>query len=140
MTKLPQLQDICKWLHELLENRPLAKYPFSINGLPKCGIYFFYEENEFWGHGGTTQRIVRIGTHRSQNFKSRINEHFLLNDKWMNFDSMKPAPKDRSIFRKNLGRALINRDNPEYLNVWNIDFMKRENKNNFSHLRDIEYE
>jgi hypothetical protein len=58
----------------------------------------------------------------------------------MDFDSMKPAPKDRSIFRKNLGRALINRENSEYLKVWNLDFTTRKNREDYSHLRNIEYE
>jgi hypothetical protein len=39
-------------------------------------IYFFYEDGEFWGHGGNRLRIVRIGTHKDGNFRSRIKEHF----------------------------------------------------------------
>jgi hypothetical protein len=55
----------------------------------------------------------------------------------MIFDAMKPAPKDRSIFRKNIGRTLFNRNNDNYLNVWNIDFTERASRERFGHLRDI---
>jgi len=34
---------------------------------------------------GLKPRIVRIGTHKENNFQSRISEHFLLNESKMNF-------------------------------------------------------
>ena len=58
----------------------------------------------------------------------------------MNFDPMRPAPKDRSIFRKNVGRALLSKENSNYLKNWNIDFTSRHNREKYGHLRDIEYE
>jgi hypothetical protein len=134
------LSDLCKWLHTEIENRPIVKYPFEFRKLPRNGIYFFYENLEFWGHGGNNNRIVRVGTHKSNNFRSRINEHFLLDDRWMNFNELRPAPKDRSIFRKNLGRTIINMERPGYLKIWNIDFTTSVNKLNHGHLRNIEYE
>ena len=33
-----------------------------------------------------------------------------------------PAPKDRSIFRKNIGRDLLNREKDPYLECWEADF------------------
>jgi hypothetical protein len=140
----------CKWLHESLEALPFIRYPFDVNKqLPDNGIYFFYEDGEVWGHGnveddGTNNnnnnkpRIVRIGTHKDGNFKSRISEHFLLNESKMNFNSKMPAPHDRSIFRKNIGRALLEGD--EYLNTWEIDFTTTANRNKHVHKRDIEKE
>lgn len=130
----------CEWLHRQLDELPLFKYPFSLEELPENGIYFFYERGEFWGHDGEHPRIVRIGTHKGNNFRSRIDDHFLFNARKMNFDQMKPGPKDRSIFRKNIGRALLNKENDEYLSSWNIDFTSREKREGNSHLRDIQKE
>lgn len=127
----------CQWLHVQLEQLPLISYPFNLNDLPDNGIYFFYERGENWGHGGHGQRIVRIGTSRDGNFQSRISEHYLLNDSKMTFNQNKPAPHERSIFRKNIGRALLNRDKDEYLKVWEMDFTSREDRDKYGHLRNI---
>ncbi|MEM3786627.1 MAG: hypothetical protein QXZ59_04520 [Nitrososphaeria archaeon] len=127
-------------MHEQLEQLPMIKYPFKLEILPENGIYFFYEDGELWGHGGEKLRIVRVGTHRDGNFRSRIKEHFLLDQAWMNFDRDKPKPSDRSIFRKNIGRALLNRDKDEYLKIWEIDFMTRRNKEKYGAIRNIDKE
>jgi hypothetical protein len=129
--------DLCRWLHAELERLPAVENPFDLNRLPENGIYFFYEKGEVWGHGGERLRIVRIGTHREGNFRSRIAEHFLFNEWKMNFDATRPPPHDRSIFRKNIGRALLNRSHSPYLVVWNIDFTKNENAKKHGGLRDI---
>ena len=134
------MSDLCEWLHTQLAELPSVAYPFNLSELPENGIYFFYEKGQTWGHGGNQPRIVRIGTHRDGNFRSRIAEHFLLDAAKMNFDATKSPPHDRSIFRKHLGRALLNRDHSSYLTVWNIDFMKRENRERYAHLRDVEEE
>lgn len=115
----------------------MIKFPFKLEQLPMNGIYFFYEKGEVWGHGGNKPRIVRVGTHKEGNFRSRIREHYLLDESQMNLDINKPKPSDRSIFRKNIGRALLNRDKDDYLRIWNIDFTPRKNKESFGHLRDI---
>jgi hypothetical protein len=94
----------CSWLHNQLESLPLVKFPFNVKAFPSNGIYFFYEEGEIADHGnGLKPRIVRIGTHKENNFRSRIAEHFLLNEFKMNFTIANPKPSDRSIFRKNIG-------------------------------------
>ncbi len=131
----------CEWLHEQLEKLPLIKYPFNLSDLPENGLYCFYETGENWGHGGNKPRIVRVGSHRQGNFQNRIIKHFLLNEKMMNFDKNRPKPSDRrSIFRKNIGRALLWRDGDEYCFTWEIDFTNRANKDAYSHLRDIDKE
>ena len=130
----------CKWLHEQLESLLLFKYPFNLDSLPDNGIYFFYERGEMWGHGGNKQRIVRIGTCKSGNFKSRISEHYLLDERKMNFDSKQVAPRERSIFRKNIGRALLNKTKSSYLNIWEIDFTDRESREQKAHLRNVRLE
>jgi len=135
-----EMSDLCKWLHEQIEQLPLIKFPFKLSLLPDNGIYFFYERGEIWGHGGNKQRIVRIGTHRDGNFKNRIAEHYLLDETKMNFDKDKPKPSDRSIFRKNIGRVLLNKCRDSYLEIWEKDFIVRENRRKYGHLRNIEKE
>ena len=130
----------CKWLHEQLEDLPMLKYPFHTESLPRNGIYFFYEDGEAWGHGGDKPRIVQIGTHKEGNFRSRISEHFLIDDAKMDFESGGAAPKDRSIFRKNIGRALLNKNNDDYLRIWEIDFTLKDNRAKYSSERSIEKE
>ena len=134
------MSEVCKWLHEQLEQLPHIKFPFKLEQLPENGIYFFYEKDEIWGHGGDNPRIVRIGTHKQGNFRSRIKDHFLLDESKMNFDRDNPKPSDRSIFRKNIGRALLNRDRDNYLQIWEIDFTIRENRESLGHKRDIDKE
>ena len=137
------MSETCKWIHEQLELLPIFKYPFDSKLLPNNGIYFFYEEGENSDHGNgrNRSRIVRIGTHKENNFKSRISEHFLLNESKMKFTQTNPKPSDRSIFRKNIGRALLNkRRDFDYLRIWEIDFTSSINRTNHSHLRNIEKE
>lgn len=130
----------CKWLHEKLELLPSIKYPFKLEILPQSGVYFFYEKGETWGHGDNRPRVVRIGTHKGRNFRSRVAEHFLLNESKMNFNINNPKPSDRSIFRKNIGRALLNRNKDPYLKIWEKDFITKENRKYFGHLRNLEKE
>ena len=133
--------SLCKWLHENLEDRPLIQYPFDLEDLPKNGIYFFYEKGEFWGHDDSKKpRIVRVGTHRKDNFRSRISQHFLVNNPNIKLCLDDLAPKNRSIFRKNLGRAILSLEKSKYLSTWDIDFTSRNAKDKLSHLRDIDFE
>ena len=137
------LSETCKWLHEQLELLPIFKYPFDLKLLPKNGVYFFYEECENSDHGNSISRprIVRIGTHKENNFKSRISEHFLLNESKMKFTQTNPKPSDRSIFRKNIGRALLSKQKDfDYLNIWEIDFTSSIKRANYSHLRNVQKE
>ena len=135
------MPDICKCLHEKLEQLPIIGHPFNLEDLPENGIYFFYEEGEVWGHGGDQPRIVRMGSHTGQgNLRSRVNETYLLDESKLGFGPKNPKPADRSIFRKNLGRALLNKDRDEYLQVWELDFTLRANKDRLARLRDVDKE
>jgi hypothetical protein len=58
----------------------------------------------------------------------------------MDFDKNKPKPSDRSIFRKNLGRALLNKEKDDYLKIWEIDFTARRNQELWGDKRDMEKE
>ena len=131
----------CEWMHNLLDDLPLMQWPFDIEELPDNGVYFFYEEGEFFGHGSKDKsRIVRVGTHREGNFKSRMRDHFLFNELKMNFDKTQSPPHDRSIFRTNLGRAILNKEKNDYLKIWNLDFTTKKNRTELSHLRNIPLE
>jgi hypothetical protein len=129
--------DKCQWLHEKLAVLPVIKYPFNTDELPLNGIYFFYQDGEYWGHGGHKNRIVRIGTHKGDNFRDRISQHYLLDMRKMEFDRNMQKPSDRSIFRKNLGRVLLNQDKDQYLSTWEIDFTKKSNRQDYGFKRDI---
>ena len=73
--------------------------------------YIFFEVGEI-AHG--TNRIVRVGTHTGRNqLLSRLRQHFLVEN------------KDRSIFRKNIGRALLNREKDPFLPMWELDRTSR---------------
>ena len=127
--------DLCQAVHEAARALPRVAYPFEPSDLPRDGIYLFFEAGEFDAHTGD-ERIVRVGTHRNGNFRSRISEHYLL-DKELDIMADRPAPKDRSIFRKNLGRAWILKQGIEYLEVWNIDFTTSRNRHKHAHRRDV---
>lgn len=134
------IMNTCEWLHRIIESLPAIEYPFDLDRLPLNGIYFFYEHGEKSDHAGIKDRIVRIGTHKNNNFRSRINDHYLFNERKMDFAKSKAAPKDRSIFRKNIGRTILNKNNDDYLKIWNIDFTTRKNREKYGNFRNIEKE
>jgi len=75
----------------------------------------------------SVDRIVRIGTHTGENqLCSRLFQHFLTEN------------KDRSIFRKNIGRALLNKDKDLFLEKWEIDLTTRDAKKLYSDSIDFE--
>lgn len=134
----PMINNLCQAVHEATRDLPRIAYPFERTDLPRNGIYFFFEVGECDAHTGN-ERIVRVGTHRGGNFRSRISEHYLL-DRELDIITDRPAPKDRSIFRKNLGRAWIHKQGIEYLDVWNIDFTTKRNRQEHAHRRDVAIE
>lgn len=111
------MSDTCRRLHEWVRHLPRFGFPFSEEMIPGNGIYILFEDGET-DHG--TERIVRIGTHTGANqLRSRLRQHFLNRN------------KDRSIFRKNIGRALLRRDQDSFLEQWEIDLTTRENKKRY---------
>ena len=116
----------CTSLHNLFNNLPKFYFPFDKTKISLNGIYILFENGEI-GHG--LDRIVRIGTHTGANqLRSRLNQHFLLEN------------KDRSIFRKNIGRAILNKRSDPYLKIWQIDFTTRNKKAEFGHLINQGYQ
>ncbi len=118
------VSDICQTLHDLFNRLPVFRFPFSSIDLPRNGIYVLFEDGE-QAHG--TNRIVRIGTHTGDGqLHSRLNEHFVKEN------------KDRSIFRKNIGRCLLRQANDSFLGHWNIDLTSRVAKDAFGGQLDRE--
>jgi len=52
--------------------------------------------------------------------------------------------KDRSIFRKNIGRALLSQNNDSFLDQWNIDLTKKKDREQYANqinmIKKIEVE
>ncbi|MBL7148403.1 MAG: hypothetical protein ISS82_06255 [Nanoarchaeota archaeon] len=114
------MSEKCQRLHVLLNSMKRIIFPFDEKDISKNGIYILFENGEK-GHG--TDRIVRVGTHTGNNqLLSRLNQHFVNEN------------KDRSIFRKNIGRALLNKRKDSYLKEWELDLTTKEAKNKFNSL------
>lgn len=118
------MSDICNNVHHIFQNLKRYRFPFNEEELPKNGIYILFENNEL-AHNG--ERIVRIGTHTGDdNLVKRLKEHFMKEN------------KDRSIFRKNIGRAILSKKDDSFLEQWNWDLTTRANKDKYSSLVDFE--
>ncbi len=108
---------VCAALHDWANSLHLFHFPFEESAIPLNGIYLLFERGEM-GHG--SNRIVRVGTHTGKNqLRSRLKQHFLVEN------------KDRSIFRKNIGRAiLLNRDHDSFLSKlgYRSHFTSRKNQ------------
>jgi hypothetical protein len=105
------MSEVCAELHRLARRGTQYTFPFDVGTLPHNGIYVLFERGEDC-HGGP--RIVRVGTHTGdRQLRSRVLQHFVKEN------------KDRSIFRKNIGRALLNRAGDSYLAEWNHDRTSR---------------
>jgi hypothetical protein len=67
------------------------------------------------------------GPHTGLNqLRSRLEQHYMKEN------------KDRSIFRKNIGRALLNRDHDTFLELWDLDLTTHAAKQTYSALIDSE--
>lgn len=120
------MSKICSDLHHVLDHLTHYQYPFDEFDLTLNGIYFLFEKGEE-AHG--TNRIVRVGSHTGQNnLISRLTEHYIKEN------------KDRSIFRKNIGRAYLNESQDSFLKKWEIDLTKRKARNLLEHTVDLAYQ
>jgi hypothetical protein len=112
------MSENCNKLHKLFNSLERHKFPFDKNKIPKNGIYILFENKE---KVYNLDRIVRIGTHTGLNqLHSRLEQHFLKEN------------KDRSIFRKNIGRALLNKAKDPFIDSWELDLTTKENKEKYS--------
>lgn len=120
------MSHLCAELHHLANELPRFQFPFNDKLIPKNGIYIVFEKNEM---GHDADRIVRIGTHTGLNqLRSRLKQHFVQEN------------KDRSIFRKNIGRCILHRTADPYLKVWELDCTSSESKVKHSPLIDSVYQ
>lgn len=114
--------NICEKLHLYFNKLQRFSFPFQDKEIPKNGIYILFEKGEL-SHKG--DKIVRVGTHTGDNqLRSRLKQHFLKEN------------KDRSIFRKNIGRAILNKKKDPYLRNWEIDLTTKLCRETLSHLVD----
>lgn len=118
------MSRICEQLHRLFNSLPRHRFPFDESQIPDDGIYILFEEGEY---ANGLDRIVRVGTHTGEKqLRSRLKQHFLHEN------------KDRSIFRKNIGRALLNKANDPFLEQWEWDLTSREARERLTPLLDAE--
>lgn len=120
------MSEHCAELHKMFDGMKRYNFPFDVNEIPTNGIYVLFEKDER-AHVG--DRIVRIGTHTGDNqLRSRLKQHFLNEN------------KDRSIFRKNVGRCLLNKRRDDYLEMWEKDLTSRKNKEKYGALIDRRFQ
>ena len=116
-------------LHKLMNTLPRIRYPFDFTKLSNNGIYIMFEEGEKYGE---IDRIVRVGTHDSPDrLRGRLRDHYINEN------------KDGSIFRKNIGRAILNKNHDPYLKIWECDLSRTNNQEilqqaNLSYQYEIE--
>jgi hypothetical protein len=116
------MSELCQKLHRLFSGLNKLSFPFEASVIPKNGIYILFEKGET-AHG--TDRIVRIGTDTGVNqLPSRLKQHFLKEN------------KDRSIFRKHIGRVILNKNNDAFLEKWEIDLTSHKAKVKYEGLVD----
>lgn len=111
------MEPICSSLHSLVRSLPRHTFPPSGQVRDGDGIYLVFEVGEV-GHGG--ERVVRVGSHTGAgNLFARLREHVTAN-------------KDRSIFRKNIGRAILSRAGDPFLDDWDLDLTSNANRLKFA--------
>lgn len=115
-------------LHKIFNNLERFTYPFEerLHLIPSNGIYVKFEKGEKFNG---LDRIVRVGTDTGENnLKKRLIEHFVTEN------------KNRSIFRKNIGRALLNKESNPYLKYWELDTTSKSDKEKNLKFIDFEFE
>ncbi len=115
-------------LHKLFNEQERFKFPFKQreNEIPRNGIYIIFENEETFHD---IDRIVRVGTHTGEKqLRSRLNQHFVKEN------------KNRSIFRKNIGRCILNKDQSPYLPLWELDITSKAEKEMNLKLLDLDFE
>jgi hypothetical protein len=115
-------------LHKLFNNFTRFSYPFEkeLVKIPANGIYIKFEVGETIEG---MNRIVRIGTDTGNNqLHSRLFQHF------------ENKNQRRSIFRKNIGRCFLNKENNEYLKCWELDITSKADKEKNLKYIDFDFE
>jgi len=118
--------NLCKAVHLFFNRMPrmdyqmIAKIPFE------DGIYIMFEKGQ---KQGELDRIVRVGTHTAEGrLKARLKDHFISQN------------KDGSIFRKNVGKALLSKNKDSYLDIWTLDTSNKKNTATIDKVKEAEIE
>ncbi len=115
------MNNACRILHEWVDGLQKFSHGYALEKLPKNGVYPVFEKGET-AHG--VDRIVRVGTHTGQNnLGKRIFEHLY------------KSKKDRSVFRKHIGRCLLAHD--PFLEQWNLDSTTKTNHEKYKNVIDF---
>lgn len=117
-----------KELHKIFNGLDRYSFPFKQREkeIPQNGIYIIFEKGEVFD---SYDRIVRVGTHTGdKQLRSRLNQHFVKEN------------KNRSIFRKNIGRCLLNKDQSSYQSLWELDITSKAEKEKNLKLLDLDFE
>jgi hypothetical protein len=116
-----ELHDRCSALHDIIHGLKRHRFPVDTGRIPSNGMYFLFEAGEV---GHSDDRIVRVGSHTGNaNLAARLREHTT-------------PKKDRSIFRKHIGRAILFKNRDPFLTDWNRDLTSRANKDKYAPLVD----
>lgn len=108
------MSDLCAKLHRIIREGKRFDFCTGYQAIPLNGVYIMFEKGEL---AHDNDRIVRIGTHTGdKQLQSRI---------WPHFEN---ENKNRSIFRKNIGRCLLNKEHSSYLETWELDSTSRKDK------------
>ena len=128
MKEMKDTKELCLRIHEFFSKLP--KYKMSDikiaqqnNNETIGGVYVMFEEGEFY-HG--YPRITRVGTHQAdkksapdipqkkQSVWKRMMQHY-------GHATNLLGKKDGSIFRKNVGIAMLKESNDPYIEAWLFD-------------------
>ncbi|WP_445749866.1 DUF6884 domain-containing protein [Polaribacter sp.] len=115
-------------LHRLFNEKRRYKFPFEQyeEEIPKNGIYILFENGEKYKE---YDRVVRIGSHTGENqLVPRLRQHFLIEN------------KNRSIFRKNIGRCILKKEGSPYVDIWELDTTSRIDKETNFWKLDVDFE
>jgi hypothetical protein len=124
------MDDLYTYMHQYFNAQSRYTFPYNEEELGKTsdknGIYILFERGENYVD---YERIVRVGSHKGKDrLVIRLGEHFLGN-------------KQRdSIFRKHVGRCLLEQRDDGYIKHWNKPFKKRKDIEKYKNDVDLEYE
>ena len=122
--------DLYEYIHKFFNDQVCFTFPYKQKLIEKFtgknGLYVLFEKGEtFYEY----KRIVRIGSHDGNDrLVSRLGDHFL-----------KEKQRD-SIFRKHVGRCLLNERRDPYLDAWNKPFKKLVDREKYKNIVDLDYE
>lgn len=131
-------KDLCLKIHKFFSKLP--KYKMSDIKTAQQnnrdiigGVYVMFEEGEYY-HG--YPRITRVGTHQADN-KSAPDLPSKKQSVWkrmmQHYGHAKDllGRKDGSIFRKNVGIAMLKKSNDPYIEAWLFDRTSRESREKY---------